>query len=242
MSENIKKAFALVSTCMVLLSGCATSANSNNASPEDNYKKFQNDPAMQNAKPAEPLSEDQLANLLEVTDFENYLDAPAGWRMDAQEDVDDDTFLLMNYGCDYQFDFGYRDIRTRAFNASQFGPVMVQQIRTLFEEDPDDVIEIVKKDIPACVDRSPVSWPGTPNREDTYEMVDSSAIPNSVVYKISQHMTDGTTPTDNVIYVGFISKDDLLINFFWGLTPMTSTQYAPSEILIDAMTKVSEKQ
>ena len=189
-----------------------------------------------------PLDGKYQGLFLKVEDFDNYLDSPAGWRTDAEEELGEEPLEFVEQSCDFPVgQTPWRGREQHAWNASQFGPVMVQQIRHTGKKEADVLIEQIRPHIESCQAKGKVDSSMYEGTSYTYELVDSTSVPGSVMWKRTSHFENPEDGYDtNVTYVGMMSKKDCLILFLWGMTPITQ-EFATPEILLDAMKTVSEK-
>ena len=98
-----------------------------------------------------PLDDKYQELFLRIEDFDNYLDSPAGWRTDAEEELGEEPLEFVEYSCDFPVGHApWRGCEQHAWNASQFGPVMVQQIRHTGKKEADLLIEQIRPYIESC--------------------------------------------------------------------------------------------
>ena len=149
--------------------------------------------------------------------------------------------ILSDYACDYTFDFGYQDVQTRTYNPSPFGPFLVEQIRKPSGINAAEIVKSLKNDIPNCVKKSPIIRTDRDNRQDTFELVEMPKIKDAVLWKLTYKHANPAESPDTVTYVGFLAKDEILIDFFWGMAPMAS-DYATEDIIVKIIEHTAAKK
>lgn len=189
-----------------------------------------------------PLTAQQQRLFLGNDELLNTPELPAEWR-DLQDPPDpSQNVFLESFSCgdgtlDYVTWYGTEQ---RHKLASFVGPHLMQLIRVVDEEPAREAISKMKNTvIPGCIKKQPVTYKISPTEEHRYELVDTSSIPDSVMWKIT---TTSTEVPDylKVDYVGAQLKDDALVVFVWGGNPTMNEATVP-EVVIDAMTKVAAK-
>lgn len=191
---------------------------------------------------SEKFSTEQEGFLLKTDELNNYLDSPAGWRTDAMEVVGDQFVNIDPYACCYKVsDVKQTDQMQIAFNASQFGPVLIQQLRLVGNENAMGLIADVHDALKNCEQGEPLVDRKHETTSYTFSLEDSSEIPNSVMWKRTTNSTDPNAEyVTNVAHGALMVKGDVLVCFIWGITPATA-DLADPKILLEAMKRVAQK-
>lgn len=237
-----KNAFVLLLLCFGLV-GCSgqPAPDASTYKPGDpQYEDKLNDPGIQNAQPANPLTKSQLDYFITIEELQSLSDSSYEWEP-ANDLFSNNSLILSDYACDYAFDFGYQDIQTRTYTPSPFGPFLVEQIRKPSGIHATKIIESLKKDLPNCVKKSPIIRTDRENRHDIFELVEMPKTQDAVLWKLTYEHANPADSPDTVTYVGFLAKDEILIDFFWGLAPIAS-DYATEDIIVKIIEHTAAKK
>ncbi|MST48984.1 hypothetical protein FYJ63_01730 [Mobiluncus holmesii] len=226
---KIKRLFYLFPTAFAafFLAGCTT----------PDYEKLAAE-----AAPQIPLTAEQKGYMLGPDDLTPQ--STNGWTEAANSELGDFSEGLSQYICnlrDIDSITVYSEPYHHAMEASMLGPVLYQQVKVTKAQPLRDLMFKLKEQVPQCKSKSPFVWKLEANNQYSYDVVDDSKVPNSIVWKMTvKGNDDAGNEHQKLVYIAIMVKGEAMVALV-----LTGVDYTANDgikpILDEAMAKVTAK-